>query len=130
MSVEQAMDTKALGEAVVEHVNADGDDKELWARHWSDSCVSVEGDGKVYEGIEALKAKYDWFFGAFTVHSCRASGPYVGPSGFAVHYEIDVEAKDGSMPRMQMQEVGVYTVENGKVVREEFWGKPMPGCEG
>jgi limonene-1,2-epoxide hydrolase len=36
-----------------------------------------------------------------------------------VQYDIDVTDKN-SKKRMQMSEVGVYTVKDGKIVREEF----------
>jgi len=37
----------------------------------------------------------------------------------AVQYDIDVTDKE-SKKRIQMSEVGVYTVKDGKIVREEF----------
>jgi hypothetical protein len=36
-----------------------------------------------------------------------------------VQYDIDVTDRN-SKKRMQMSEVGVYTVKDGKIVREEF----------
>jgi hypothetical protein len=36
-----------------------------------------------------------------------------------VQYDIDVTDKN-SKKRIQMSEVGVYTVKDGKIVREEF----------
>jgi hypothetical protein len=36
-----------------------------------------------------------------------------------VQYDADVPDKN-SKKRMQLSEVGVYTVKNGKIVREEF----------
>jgi len=38
---------------------------------------------------------------------------------FVVQYDIDVTDKN-SKNRMQLSEVGVYTVKDGKIVREEF----------
>jgi len=53
------------------------------------------------------------------VHSFKASEPFVAHDRFVVQYDVDVTDK-GSKKRMQMSEVGVYTVKNGKIVREEF----------
>ena len=38
---------------------------------------------------------------------------------FVVQYDADVTDKN-SKKRFQLSEVGVYTVKNGKIVREEF----------
>ncbi len=114
-----------VGKATVEHVNSGaGDDRPLWDKHWNPKFVSVEGDGAVFEGRQAVEGKHEWWNSAMTVHSCKAEGPFVGANGFAVKYTMDVEAKDGSMPRNTMHEVANYTVENGKVIREEFLGAP------
>jgi hypothetical protein len=110
-----------LGKAVVEHVNAmAAADTELWKRHFHPGFVSIEGSGEAWSGRKAVDAKCHAWMNAHTVHSCKASGPFVGATGFSVLYDMDVESKDGTMPRMKMQEVGVYTVKKGKVVQEEF----------
>lgn len=116
---------------LVEHCNtepADGDpiahDAKLWDKHFAESWDSVESDGKTFTGRDAVIGKYHWWMDTFECHSAKAVGPYVGPDGFSVIFEMDIEAKDGSMPRMQMQEVANYTVENGKVTREHFRGPP------
>ena len=120
-----------IGNDLVAHVNKGStSDAPLWDRHFSPKFVSVEGDGMSCSGREKVQEKHDWWNGAMTVHSCKADGPFVTPTGFCVHFTMDVEAKDGSMPRSTMSEVGHYAVENGKVVREEFFGRPMEGhCE-
>lgn len=112
---------KEIGEAVVAHVNAmAAPDKELWKKYFHKNFTSIEGTGDAWTGMKAVEAKCQAWMDAHTVHSCKATGPFVGGTGFSVEYDMDVEAKDGSMPRMQMKEVGVYTVKNGKVVQEEF----------
>lgn len=118
----------ALGQAVVDHVNSGAEsDAPLWDAHYDPNFVSVEGDGTTHTGREEVQGKHDWWNGAHTVHSVKATGPFLGHSGFSVMYELDVEANDGSMPRMVMHEVGVYTVEGEKIVREEFMYGPMCG---
>jgi len=95
-------------------------DQTLWDKHYAESWDSVEGDGKVFTGRDAVIGKYKWWMEAFTCHSTKTTGPFVGPTGFSVIFDMDVEANDGSMPRTQMKEIANYTVENGKVTREEF----------
>lgn len=76
-------------------------------------------------GLEAVRGKTEWFMNAHEVHGSTVTGPYVAPDTFVVHFEIDVTEK-ASGERMQMSEVGIYTVKNGKVAREEF----LPRAEG
>ena len=42
----------------------------------------------------------------------------------ALIFDMDVTNKESGQ-RMQMREVGVYTVKNGKILREEFFYPPM-----
>jgi hypothetical protein len=53
------------------------------------------------------------------VHSFTAKGPFVAHDRFVVQYDADVTEKN-SKKRFQLSEIGVYTVKNGKIVREEF----------
>jgi hypothetical protein len=53
------------------------------------------------------------------VHTFKTSGPFVAHDRFVVQYDADVTDKN-SKNRMQLSEAGVYTVKDGKIVREEF----------
>ena len=52
-----------------------------------------------------------------------AEGPFLGSSGFAVRYRMQYKVR-ASGEIKTMSEVGVYTVQNGKIVREEFMYGP------
>lgn len=117
------MDTKEVAEKVVELVR-----KQAWYealdRLYDDNIVSVEaysGDGGSPEtrGKEGVRGKIDWWVDAMQVHSFTANGPFVAHDRFVVQYDADVTEKK-SKERRQISEVGVYTVKNGKIVREEF----------
>ena len=55
------------------------------------------------------------------MHETTAAGPYLhGTDRFSVVFGMDVTNKT-SGERVQMQEVAVYTVRDGKIVREEFF---------
>jgi hypothetical protein len=91
--------------------------------------VSVEasgmgGDSPEKRGIDQIRGKVDWWVNNMQVHSFKVSGPFVAHDRFVVQYDVDVTDK-ASKKRMQMSEVGVYTVKNGKIVREEF----LPAAE-
>jgi hypothetical protein len=85
------------------------------------SLVSVEGLGAsmAWSGKKNVLAKYRAWEADNEVHAMDVEGPWVGATGFAVKYKIDVSQKSTGQ-RSQMEEIAVYTVKDGKIVREEF----------
>jgi len=117
------MNTEQVAQKVVELVR-----KQAWHEAldtlYDKDIVSVEArtqDGSSPEtrGKEGVRGKIDWWVNKMQVHSFKASEPFVAHDRFVVQFDVDVTDK-GSKKRMQMSEVGVYTVKNGKIVREEF----------
>ena len=101
---------------------------EVVERFYAPEIVSVEpfaepGHSPVSEGLEAAKAKQAWWFDNHEMHSFEALGPYPHGDRFAVLMTMTVTAKVGEYAgkRLNMQEVGLYTVRDGKIVREEFF---------
>ena len=70
-------------------------------------------------GIDQVRGKTDWWEKNMEVHSAKVGGPFVARDTFVVQFDIDVTDKE-SKKRMQLSEVGIYTVKDGKVAREEF----------
>jgi ketosteroid isomerase-like protein len=88
-------------------------------------AVSVEafapgGQDPVATGLPALRAKSDWWNNNHEVHKAEVFGPYPNGNRFAVRFTFDITNKP-SGKRMTMDEVGLFTVENGKISREEFF---------
>ncbi len=81
--------------------------------------VSVEATPPEARGVDELRKKIDWWVNAMEVHSFDASEPFVAHDRFVVQYDADVTDKN-SKQRRKLSEVGVYTVKDGKIVREEF----------
>lgn len=114
-----------IARAVVNHIQGGGQDQVIWDKFWSRNAVSMEGEGMpmAWNGIKAIRAKSQWWNDNHTIHNAKVSGPYVGAQGFAIHFEMESEEKSSGR-RTWMEEVGVYSVQKGKVVREEFmYGK-------
>lgn len=87
--------------------------------------VSVEagappGQDRAAKGLDAIKAKSKWWAENHTVHSAEVSGPYPNDDRFAVRFVYDVTHKP-SGKRFSMDEVGLFTVANGKITKEEFF---------
>jgi hypothetical protein len=114
------MDTKEVAQKVVEFVRKQAWYEALDALYDKD-VVSVEADPGAPEtkGKEGVRGKIDWWVKAMEVHSFKASEPFVGHDRFVVQYDAEVTDKQ-SKQRRKLSEVGVYTVKNGKIVREEF----------
>jgi hypothetical protein len=70
-------------------------------------------------GIDQVRGKTDWWEKNMEVHSAKIGGPFVARDTFVVQFDIDATDKS-SKKRMQMSEVGIYTVKDDKVAREEF----------
>jgi hypothetical protein len=70
-------------------------------------------------GIDQVRGKTEWWEKNMEVHSAKVGGPFVARDTFVVQFDIDVTDK-ASKKRMQLSEVGIYTVKDGKVAREEF----------
>jgi hypothetical protein len=92
---------------------------------YSDEIVSMEagappGGSRESKGIEAVKAKGEWWIANHEIHSSTIEGPLVAGSHFSVVFKFDVTFKPQSR-RFQMEEVAVYKVADGKVVYEEFF---------
>ena len=95
---------------------------------YSPKVVSIEAHGDEtmparMEGIDAIKGKNQWWFENNTIHSKEAQGPYPLCDRFIVQYKMDITPKAGPMAgtRMHIEECGLYTVKDGKVVQEEFF---------
>ena len=85
------------------------------------SIESVEGLGAsmAWSGKKAVLAKYRAWEADHAIENMTIEGPWVGATGFALRYVLDAVTKSTGQ-RMHMEEIAVYTVRNGKVVREEF----------
>lgn len=92
---------------------------------YAPEAVSVEaadmGQGREVTGIEAIQAKHDWWESTMEVAEAHVSDPMPhGEDRFAVVFRMTAGEK-GSGQMMDMEEVALYTVAEGKIVREEFF---------
>jgi len=95
--------------------------KELFAS----DAVSVEagappGQDRAARGVEAIRAKSQWWQENHTVHRADVEGPYPHDDRFAVRFSYDITFKPQNK-RFPMDEIGLFTVKDGKIVKEEFF---------
>ena len=94
---------------------------------YSNDIVSIEPDGapvKEVTGLEGVIQKGQQFAEMLEeMHGMEVSDPVVAENFFSCSMKMDVTMKGG--PRMVMEEVAVYNVKDGKIVREEFFFTPQ-----
>lgn len=87
------------------------------------NIVSLEPEGTPNprtEGFEAVKGKTTTFMESVVeIHGGSTSDPIVAGDFFTVQMGMDVTFQE--IGRMQMNELAVYEVQNGKIVKEQFF---------
>ena len=91
-------------------------------------AVSIEPEGAptpTVKGLPAIIAKGKHFVETIEVHGGSVSDPIVAGPFFSISMTIDATARAGG-PRFQMEEICLYEVRDGKIVREQFF-YPLEG---
>ena len=102
----------------------DNDAMRLRTELYSPDIESME-EGNMTEigrvkGMEGLKKKGQGLSQYFEVHDIKASAPVVADNWFSVKFEIDTTDKI-SGKRSTLSEIGVYNVQDGKIVKEHYF---------
>lgn len=94
--------------------------------YYAPEMVSVEGDGQETAGKEAVIRKSSDFQDTVNFVSQELRGPFfcgddMSASGrFGVHMTFEFALKADGI-RFKREELGIYTVKNDIVIREEFY---------
>ena len=118
------MTTMEIGKELVA-LCRQGKNQEAIDRLYSPNIESVEavampGMGQTQKGIQAIKGKNQWWVDNHQIHESTVEGPYPHGDRFIVRFKYDMTPKHNGK-RMTVDETGLYTVQNGKVVKEEFF---------
>ena len=103
-----------------------GKNEECLDKLFAKDAVSVEaltppeGGDRVASGLDAIRTKGQLWGERNTVHKAEVQGPYPNEDRFAVRFTYDITNKPSGQ-RVTMDEIGVFTVKNGKITREEFF---------
>jgi hypothetical protein len=115
------MNTQELAKAFTD-MCAKGELEAAGKKFWSDDIVSREpmtGDMAELKGRKAVEGKTQWWNANHEVHDLKVEGPYVHGDQFVVRFKLDVTPK--GQKRIHLDEVGLYTVRNGRIVEESFF---------
>jgi ketosteroid isomerase-like protein len=101
-----------------------GEFEKIQAELFSDDAESIEppnSEGlQTAKGMKAIKEKAEqWNQMVKEVHSGYSTEPVVAGKYFTVAMGLDVSLKDGN--RMKMDEIALYEVRDGKIVKEQFF---------
>lgn len=92
-------------------------------KYWADDVISYENmpgaEMAEIRGIAGVRAKGEWWGANHEVHSTVIEGPYINGDQFTVRFKMDLTPKGGE--RHTMDEIGLYTIRNGKIAEERFF---------
>ena len=102
-----------------------GKNMEAIEKFYSSDVVSIEAFAmpnmdQTQTGIEAIKGKNAWWVENHEVHGGEVHGPFPNGDQFIVQFKFDVTPKHSGQ-RRTMEEMGLYTVKDGKIVNEVFF---------
>lgn len=118
------MDTLAVATRLIE-LCREGKNHQAMTELYSKDIVSVEagappGESPITTGLDATMAKGQWWMDNHEIHSAKVSGPWPNGNRFMVRFEYDVTFKP-TAARMNMDEIALFTVTDGKITREDFF---------
>jgi ketosteroid isomerase-like protein len=118
------MTTTEIGNKLVE-LCKQGKNHEAMETLYAADIVSVEAMSMPNlpaetRGIQGVRAKGAWWEDNHEVHAASCEGPYPHGDQFIVRFTFDVTHKP-SNTRRKMDEMALFTVQDGKIVREVFF---------
>jgi len=114
----------AVGEKLVEFCSR-GENMKAIDSLYSEDIISIEatdmpGMPQELSGIDAIREKNKQWDAENEVSSCDVHGPFTNGDSFAVHFKMAGKNRK-SGKSFSAEEVGLYTVRDGKIVKEEFF---------
>ena len=122
------MSLQTLANEFVELCNQ-GKNFDVMRAMYAETIVSVEASGSEMAGKQPVIEKSERWGAANTIHGEKVRGPYFDKADgaadrssgqFAVHFAFDLTPK-ATGQRVTLEEVGIYTVTDGQITREQFY---------
>ncbi|MGI9543100.1 MAG: SnoaL-like domain-containing protein [Cyclobacteriaceae bacterium] len=121
------MTTKEIANRLIE-LCSQGEWQQAHDELYSRDAESIEPEGTPWgnvKGMEAIAKKGEqWSAGIEEFHGVEISEPVVADNFFAVRMVSDTTMK--GMGRLQFEELAMYQVQDGKIVKEQFFYTPPP----
>lgn len=118
------MTTMEVGKRLVE-LCKQGKNDVCMTELYSPDIVSVEagappGQSAEKHGLPAVVEAGKKWYATHEIHSAKVEGPWPHQDKFIVRFIYDVTDKTANK-RMTLDEMALYFVKNGRIVREEFY---------
>jgi len=103
----------------------EGKNHEAITSLYADGIVSVEasapeGTSRESTGRDVVMAKGQWWVDNHEIHEANVTGPWPNGDQFIVGFRYDITFKPTGN-RFVMEEMGLYTVQDGKIAQEAFF---------
>jgi len=116
------MNTQEVANRLVELCRM-GENRQVLKELYDQNITSIEMPGapnEIVKGKEAVSKKSDeWYNTVEEFHGAKISDPLVAGDHFSCSMKMDCTFKNRG--RMEIEEVCVYTVNNGKITQEQFF---------
>jgi len=116
------MNTQEVANRLVELCRK-GENMQALKELYDDNIISKEMPGApnpLVNGKEAVtKKSLDWYASVEEFHTNEISDPIVTENHFSCKMKVDCTFKEQG--RMQIEELAIYNVNNGKIVEEQFF---------
>jgi ketosteroid isomerase-like protein len=116
------MSVRTVAKQFVELCNQ-GKNFDVMRTLYAPNIVSVEGGGEETAGQGPVIKKSEVWVSDKTFNGETVAGPFfngANPDQFVVYFTLDVTPK-ATGKRITLQEVGIYTVKDDKITREQFF---------
>lgn len=119
---ERTMSLQTIASQFVELCNQ-GKNFDVMHAMYAPDIVSVEPSGEETAGKTPVIQKSERFQAQNPIGGEKVRGPFFnGPNQFAVHFTFEITPK-ATGQRITVEEVGVYTVKDNKITREQFFNE-------
>ena len=116
------MNTQQIADEMVRY-NREGKFPQVYQDLFHPDFVSIEMPGvpnEVVQGLEEVIKKGEQWMSQFEEFEAETSDPMVAENWFAVTFDMKTKHKETGEVT-QGKELGVYHVEDGKIVQEQFF---------
>jgi len=122
----EIMTTQEIANRLVE-LCGKGEYQTCYQELYSPEIVSVEADGSSVKGFDEIQQKgKEWNAGIEAFHGSSIGAPAVSGNYFSVPMSMKIQYK-GSPEVVQFEEICLYQVKEGKIVKEQFfYDAPAP----
>lgn len=116
------MTTQEIATKLVDYCRK-GDFDACYTELYSQDCISIEPKGAMIETAtgmaEMVKKGENWNNMVAEMHGAEVGDPIVAGNFFSCRMWNDITFKDGN--RMATEEICLYEVKNGKIIKEQFF---------